>query len=144
MNTIPSSETEETNKIRSEFADLKRAIELIPGLKITGVEYMECGSCLWMLVEVLLWGREIVVAEGRKERLPCASTLLLNGKFEGELSELLSSNGENWDKCQIANYCRNHKKNNELLRHSVGRSAMQWGHLLREKMRRVCRTLSPQ
>ena len=67
---------------------MKRAIELIPGLKITGVEYMECGSCLWMLVEVLLWGREIVVAEGRKERLPCASTLLLSGKFEGELSEL--------------------------------------------------------
>ena len=99
---------------------------------------------MWMLVEVLLWGREIVVAEGRKERLPCASTLLLSGKFEGELSELLSSNGENWDKGQIANYCRNHKKNNELLRHSVGRSAMQWGHLLREKMRRICRNLSPQ
>ena len=144
MNTIPSSETEETNEIRSEFADLKRAIELIPGLKITDVEYMECGSCLWMLVKVLLWGREIVVAEGRKERLPCASTLLLSGKLEGELSELLSSNGENWDKGKITNYCRNHKKNNELLRHSVGRSAMQWGHLLREKMRRICRNLSPQ
>lgn len=142
MNTVTSSETEETNEIRSEFADFKRAIELIPGLKITGVEYMECGSCLWMLVEVLLWGREIVVVEGRKERLPCASTLLLSGKLEGELSELLSLNGENWDKGRIANYCRRYKKNSELLRHSVGRSAMQWGYLLREKMRRVC--LSPR